>query len=193
MPAIHEDMARSECVYINGEDVMIDGGRRCTGRRAGTRWIIPRATPAIGTRRWKNIPTGRDMSTSPKGYLLVAMEPPALEEKFNDWYDTDHVPERLRLAGFESARRFVCVCGWPRYLAFYDLISVRVIDSPGYRAIANGNFSPWTKRFLTRVRGFYRSFGVQVYSDVAARESRAGARRCAGCGYCAVLRPRAII
>jgi hypothetical protein len=26
MPAIHEDMARSECVYINGEDVMIDGG-----------------------------------------------------------------------------------------------------------------------------------------------------------------------
>jgi hypothetical protein len=103
-----------------------------------------------------------------KGYLLVAMEPPpALEEEFNDWYDTEHVPERLAVEGFETGRRYVCTLGWPRYLAFYDLRDAAVIDSPGYAAISGENFSPWTKRILRRVRGFYRSFGAQVHSRPA--------------------------
>lgn len=43
-----------------------------------------------------------------KGFLLVTMEPPpAIEEEFNDWYDTEHVPERAFIRGFESAHRYV--------------------------------------------------------------------------------------
>jgi hypothetical protein len=103
-------------------------------------------------------------ATALKGYLLVTMEPPpTMGEEFDDWYDTEHVPERLRVKGFESGRRYVCTDGWPRYMAFYELRSVDVIGSPGYAAIANQNFSPWTKRILSRVRGFYRSFGEQIY------------------------------
>jgi len=97
------------------------------------------------------------------GFLMVMMEPsPAMEDEFNDWYDMEHVPERLRLDGFLSGRRFVCLSGWPRYLAFYDLTSKSVLESSAYRAASWGGFSPWTKRILARVRGQYRASGDQL-------------------------------
>lgn len=102
--------------------------------------------------------------SKPMGFLMVMMEPPStLEEEFNDWYDTEHVPERKAVAGFETATRFVCVAGWPRYVAFYDLRDAAVIDEPGYQAISGTRFSPWSKRILTRARGLYRAYGEQVY------------------------------
>ena len=97
---------------------------------------------------------------------MVAMEPPAtLEEEFNDWYDTEHVPERRTVPGFDSATRLVCVSGWPRYLAFYDLREHSVIDEPGYQAISGVHFSPWSKRILARVRGLWRAHGTQIHGD----------------------------
>jgi hypothetical protein len=102
--------------------------------------------------------------TAKKGFLLVTMEPPpALEEEFNDWYDTEHVPGRLGIAGFETGLRFVCLSGWPRYLSFYDLTTIAVLESDAYKAAAWGGFSPWTKRVLTKVRGQYRASGDQLY------------------------------
>jgi hypothetical protein len=99
-----------------------------------------------------------------KGFLMVTMDPPApVEEEFNDWYDTEHIPERAAIPGFECARRFVCVSGWPKYLAFYDLAEVGVLESEAYRSASWGGFSPWTKRILTKVRGQYRASGDQVY------------------------------
>ncbi len=110
-----------------------------------------------------------------KGFLLVTMEPPAtLEEEFNDWYDTEHLPERERIPGFESARRFVCVSGWPRYVAFYDLAHPSVVDEAPYRAISGANFTPWSKRILTRVRGLYRAFGAQLYPGDATVDASTG-------------------
>ena len=99
-----------------------------------------------------------------KGFLLVTMDPPpSLEEEFNDWYDTEHIPNRAGIPGFESARRFVCVKGCPKYLAMYDLGSAAVLDSDAYRSVAWGGFSPWSKRILPKVRGQYRASGDQVY------------------------------
>ena len=63
-----------------------------------------------------------------KGLLLVTMEPPAgLEEEFNDWYDHEHLPQRMRMPGFETGARFVCLEGWPRWLALYDLASLAAL------------------------------------------------------------------
>jgi len=78
-----------------------------------------------------------------KGFLLVTMQPPpAFEEEFNAWYDTEHLPERLAVPGFETALRFVCVSGHPRYLAMYDLTDPQVLDSPEYLKVALGNSTP---------------------------------------------------
>jgi hypothetical protein len=99
-----------------------------------------------------------------KGFLMVTMEPtPAYDEEFNDWYDTEHIPERCAIKGFESGRRYVCLSGWPRYLSFYDLSQIEVLDSEEYKKASWGGFSPWTKRMLTKVRGQYRASGTQIY------------------------------
>jgi hypothetical protein len=99
-----------------------------------------------------------------KGFLLVTMDPPpGLEDEFNDWYDTEHIPDRAAIPGFESARRFVCISGWPKYLAFYDLEAIGVLEQPSYQKVAWGNFSPWTKRMVGKVRGQYRGSGDQLY------------------------------
>jgi hypothetical protein len=99
-----------------------------------------------------------------KGLLLATMEPPAnIEEEFQDWYDSEHFPERRNCAGFETASRFVCVDGWPRYAALYDLTDVDVLRGPAYAAIAVGRYSAWTHRIMSKVWGQYRAEGVQVY------------------------------
>lgn len=112
------------------------------------------------------------------GFLIAMMEPPAaLESEFNDWYDSEHIPERLAVDGFLNARRSISVQGWPRYLAIYDLRAPAVLESPGYRAIAGAKYSPWTKRVLGFVSGLYRCGGEQIYPGEAAVSSEeAGAR-----------------
>ena len=97
------------------------------------------------------------------GLLLVTMEPPpAMAEEFHDWYDTEHVPERLAVPGIRNATRWVCLHGWPRYLALYDLDSPSVMDSPAYRAVSGDRFSAWSRRILPRTLGRRRVVAEQV-------------------------------
>ena len=111
---------------------------------------------------------------SNKGFLLVMMDcPQSIEEEFNAWYDTEHIPERLAVPGIVSARRFVCQAGHPKYLAMYDLDASEVMDSPDYLKVAHGNSSPWTKRVTGRVRVF-RYAGRQVWPG--NRVTQTGAR-----------------
>lgn len=86
-----------------------------------------------------------------KGLLLVLVDPPpTLEEEFNDWYDTEHLPERAALPGFETAKRFTSLGDGPRYAAIYDLTSLDALESAAYRAVSGENFSPWTRRVTSR-------------------------------------------
>jgi hypothetical protein len=98
-----------------------------------------------------------------KGLLLVTMEPPAaLEDEFNDWYDTEHFPQRRALPGVESASRWVCLQGWPRWLALYDLSSVDALQTPEYSAVSGVNSTPWSRRVLPRTVGRSRIVAEQV-------------------------------
>ena len=110
-----------------------------------------------------------------KGFLLVLMQPPpSLEDEFNAWYDTEHLAERLAVPGFETALRFVCIDGHPRYLAMYDLTHFGVLETEAYRRVGYDRASPWTRRVTSRVR-IYRSAGEQIYSSgdsVTKRASR---------------------
>ena len=109
-----------------------------------------------------------DSNRSAKGLLMATMEPPSnIEEEFQDWYDFEHFPERQGCVGFETAQRFVCIDGFPRYLALYDLTSASVLHGPAYAEIAIGRYSPWTHRIMSKVWGQYRAEGVQVYPGAA--------------------------
>ncbi len=102
--------------------------------------------------------------TEPYGMLLAMMQPSAsMEEEFHDWYDTEHIPERAGIQGFLNAQRFVCLDGFPRYVAVYDMTHVGVLKEPGYTALSGNKFSPWSKRVLQRVHGQFRAEGVQIY------------------------------
>ena len=88
-----------------------------------------------------------------KGFLLVMMQPPpAFEEEFNAWYDSEHIPERLAVPGFLTGLRYMCLDEHPRYLAMYDLESYDVLQSPAYKKVGYDQASPWTKRVTGRVK-----------------------------------------
>ena len=77
-------------------------------------------------------------------------EPPAaMEEEFNAWYDAEHLPERLAIPGFRSARRWVAEVapGEGKYLATYELDGPGVLQSPAYLE-RFANATPWTRRCL---------------------------------------------
>lgn len=100
------------------------------------------------------------------GMLLVQMQPPAtMEDEFHEWYDTEHVPEREVVPGFLSAARFVCVAGWPRYMACYDLSSLGVLEDEPYKRIGGPNLSVWSKRVIGRVVGYERLELSQAHPD----------------------------
>jgi hypothetical protein len=109
------------------------------------------------------------------GLLVARMEPAALAdyEEFHDWYDFEHIPQRLATPGFLSAQRFVCPQGWPRFIATYDLESPRATMGAKYSSETGHGFTPWSKRILSRVHpGWSRLDMEQVHPGRAM--SRAG-------------------
>ena len=105
-----------------------------------------------------------------KGILIAAMDFSACpEDEFHDWYDLEHVPERLRIPGFLNAERWLDIKNPKISFATYDLNSVAVLHSPPYLAIAGANSSPWTKRTQRFRKSLMRYEGEQlVPGDVAA-------------------------
>ena len=108
---------------------------------------------------------------SRKGMLLVLMQPPShLEEEYNDWYDTEHLLDRLSAPGFESGKRYVSISGGPRtYIVFYDLADIHVLETPEYRKLSGSSFTPWTKRLMRRIPR-YRALTEQVHPGESIAE-----------------------
>ncbi len=113
------------------------------------------------------------------GLLLTMTEPPpAMEEEFNAWYDTEHMAERLAIPGFISARRWVYPRAKPgtgKYLATYELTSADVLTTPEYISHVGEHFTPWTKRCIGRLSVFRRWAATQTVPGTAqpAPEARA--------------------
>jgi hypothetical protein len=112
---------------------------------------------------------------SAQALLLVMMEPPAtLEEEFNDWYDTEHFSQRRSMPGFTSASRWVCLEGWPRWIALYDLESLDALRTPEYLAVSGSQSTPWSKRILPRTSGRRRvvASGLESAQGIGPETSR---------------------
>lgn len=75
--------------------------------------------------------------TSPKnqGMLFVATNVAAQDEAdFNQWYDREHVEERVRIEGFISGTRYQSLQGGRKYLGLYKTDSLESFTSPAYHA-----------------------------------------------------------
>jgi hypothetical protein len=98
-----------------------------------------------------------------KGLLFMAFDfSTAHEDEFHDWYDREHVPERLRVPGFISAERWIDDQNPKIHVATYDLDNVGVLVSPPYRAVGGDNQSVWTKRVTGMCQRIMRYEGEQL-------------------------------
>ena len=110
-----------------------------------------------------------------KGALIAAMDFSHVDAgEFNDWYDTEHIPERQRVPGFLTAQRWIGADNPRQSVATYDLDSLEVLRSPGYRAIGGENLSPWSKRVTAKVERLLRYEGEQILPGDATAPANAG-------------------
>jgi hypothetical protein len=98
-----------------------------------------------------------------KGMLAVFNEVKASDERdFNEWYNREHIDERVNMPGFRRARRYVAVRGSPKYLATYECDSVDDLAAPGYLH-RWANQTPWSQAVMARFTRFLRlTLRVQV-------------------------------
>ena len=101
-------------------------------------------------------------------------------DEFDDWYDTEHIPDRRNVPGFLTLERWTGAENPHLALAIYDLASVDVLESPQYRAIGAGNPSPWTRRLLAQSQRVLRFVGEQITPGDAVAPQGAGGLLCMG-------------
>src|SRR3954453_12985419 len=109
-----------------------------------------------------------------KGILIAAMDfSDVAEDEFHDWYDTEHVPERLRVPGFLNAERWIASQNPKISVALYDLDDVGVLHSPAYLAVGADNGTPWTKPVTARTQMIIRLEGEHLRPGDALAHSGA--------------------
>ncbi len=110
-----------------------------------------------------------------KAALIAAMDFSNVDAgEFNDWYDTEHVPERQRVPGFLTLQRWIGAENPRLSVATYDLDSLAVLQGPAYRAIGGENLSPWSKRVTGKVERILRYEGEQLVPGNATAPTNAG-------------------
>ena len=113
-------------------------------------------------------------SVRPAGLLYVEVDcPPELESEFHAWYNLEHIPERLKISGFVTGRRYAALEGSPRWLATYELTAVDVLDSAEYRQWLGGPLqTAWTTRMLASTRIHRSVFRLAAHAEAAASPER---------------------
>jgi hypothetical protein len=109
-------------------------------------------------------PTVNNASPDTPGVLLVLNDVvEACEEEFNRWYQQQHIPERLGVPGFRTARRYRAVDGQPAYMAVYECESIDVFASKAYlERLANP--TDWTRKVMPSFRNMLRSACRETWS-----------------------------
>jgi hypothetical protein len=115
------------------------------------------------------------MAQKPMGLLVAGFDySPVDESEFNDWYDTEHIPERRAVPGFVNCERWMAADGSKIAIATYDLQTLDVLQSGPYRAIAGENLSPWSKRVTAKANRLGRFEAEQLPPGNAVAPEGAG-------------------
>ena len=92
-----------------------------------------------------------------KGLLFASFDFSTTQaDEFHDWYDLEHIPERLRVPGFINAERWIGEENPNIAVATYDLDSLAVLQSAPYKAIGYENASVWTRRITAKAHRIMR-------------------------------------
>ena len=105
------------------------------------------------------------MAKKVQGIFLVYTDiDPKYEEEFNAWYNTEHLPDLLRLPGFLDGARYVAEKGGPKYLAVYELTSAEALKSAEFQKV-RANPTPWSRRVSPTAIGknVARILGQQLF------------------------------
>ena len=139
-------------------------------RRNALRSLIP--PPRVPLSEWieHNIKLPEGVSALPgrvrlwpyQREIADAISDPAIERDFNQWYEQEHLSERMAIPGFLRARRFTAIEGAPKYLALYDLETSEVLNSAAYRHVVGAGKSAWTRRMEPQFRNFTRNVYVSI-------------------------------
>jgi len=89
--------------------------------------------------------------TQPHGMLFVATNIDAADEAdFNQWYDHEHVEERVAISGFLSGTRYQAVDAKRKYLGLYETTSLEAFTSADYHA-AFTRQTEWSVKNLNKM------------------------------------------
>ena len=93
-----------------------------------------------------------------KGMLITFSETQlAVEEDFNEWYNREHIDERVWMPGFHRARRYVDANATAeiKYCATYETNKVEDLADPDYMELLKDQ-SDWSKRVMSTFTKFDR-------------------------------------
>ncbi len=94
--------------------------------------------------------------------------PLEIETEWNSWYNTEHIPDRLKIPGFISARRFKAIEGEYKYLTLYDLQNIEILAGEAYLKLRawEASLSPDSFEAITpTLTGCHRNLYEQIFPD----------------------------
>ena len=91
------------------------------------------------------------MAETPPGILAIFNNvAPGREAEFEEWFQHEHLAERIAVPGFLLGRRHEAVAAEPRYFNFYVTQSVEVLKSEAYLTRLD-NPTPMTRTIMSGV------------------------------------------
>src|SRR6266436_9235969 len=93
---------------------------------------------------------GAETDTLPGILAIFNNVAPGREAEFEEWFQHEHLQERLGVPGFLLGRRYEAVRGEPRYFNFYLTRSAEVLNSADYRMRLN-NPTPMTPMVTSKI------------------------------------------
>tara|TARA_Y100000590_G_scaffold409088_1_gene500846 strand:+ start:1384 stop:2088 length:705 start_codon:yes stop_codon:yes gene_type:complete len=98
----------------------------------------------------------KNMKLYGKGLLMTFTEVSSeLEADFNEWYNREHLMERVNIDGFRRARRYEAVKAEIKYLSTYEALDSDNIASPDYVKVLKTP-SDWSKSIMPQFTKWHR-------------------------------------
>ena len=72
------------------------------------------------------------------------------ETNYENWYQSEHLPERLAVPGFVRGRRYQAVVGDLEFFTWYEVASPATLRSEAYKTCL-ANPTPWTQEMMSGI------------------------------------------